>query len=385
MRRYHLRLPFWIYCGLTALVALAAMNGGSSLLYWVFGVMASSLLVSGLVSGAMMMGLEVTRRTPGHGVAGEALVVRYAVRNRGRVLPAFGITVTEVPGPSGTVLDPARTWLMHVGPRETVVAEALTTARSRGEVLFDRVRIATRFPFGIVGKSITLSQPQRLLVYPRRYALRPRVLDAIVPPGSLGGRITPHAGAGDDFFGLREFRPGDTLRHVAWKRTANRDQLLCIERTRPNPPRLSIVLDLLRPTGALAEGGDLAAARALEEDAISLAASIVHEADLAGFEVGLTLLGVDRAPVPARHSQWHRNRIMAALAEIDLDAPRRRARPLAREVERAGLVVIHPGPPDPSVARGGAWHFSARQLAHLVEPAPAAGPAPAPPIAGSAA
>ncbi len=381
-RRYHLRLPFWIYCGLTVLLALAAIHGGSNLLFWMFGVMASALLVSGAVSGMMMVRLEVRRITPGHGEVGEPLDIRYAITNHNRFVPAFNIHVREraagsAPRPKGTAAWPAlmasaRAWVMHVGPRETVHGEAIFRPRRRGEAAFDELQIWTSFPFGIIGKSVTLSQPQRMPVYPRRNPLRHRVLEAIGPAGAVGMRISPKAGAGDDFYGLRDFRAGDSLRHIAWKRTANRDQLVCVERTRPNPPKLRVALDLARP-----RPGDGPPERELEELAIGLAASIIHAADLAGYEVGLTVLGLDVAVIPIRRNYWHRQRIMTALARIDLDGPRRRvSRRLGGDPDQAALVVVHPDRPDLAVAVGDAWHFSARQIDRYVERARGTGPRP---------
>ena len=160
------------------------------------------------------------------------------------------------------------------------------------------------------------------------------------------------------------------MRHIAWKRTANRDELVCIERTRPSPPKLRIVLNLTAPTGRLAATERLPIARELEERAISLVASIAHAADAAGYEIGLTILGVDDAPLPVRRGRWHRHRIMTALAEIDLDAPRRPGRAAVRaDVASAGVVVVHPDWADLSVVTGEAWHLTARQIDHLVEPA----------------
>jgi uncharacterized protein (DUF58 family) len=253
---------------------------------------------------------------------------------------------------------------MHLGGLETVHGEAMYWPDRRGPAHFDELRIWSTFPFGIIRKSLARSQPQHTLVYPRLYPLRRRVLEAVAPAGAIGSRISPHAGAGDDYFGLREYRPGDPLRHIAWKRTANRDELVCIERTRPNPPKLRVVLNLTKPPRAPAESEE----DDLEEQAISLAASIVHSADLAGYEIGLTVLGVDRAPIPIRRSHWHRNRIMAALAEIDLEEPRVPTGPWApAHQELAGLVVVHPDRVEPGVIRDDAWHFSARQMDHLVD------------------
>jgi hypothetical protein len=69
---------------------------------------------------------------------------------------------------------------------------------------------------------------------------------------------------------------------------------------------------------------------------------------------------------------------MAALAELDLDAPR----PRVSKVHFAGrrrqaLVVIHPDRIEPEVVRQHAWHFSARRLDELVDrarPIPVASP-----------
>lgn len=364
-KRYQLRLPFWIFAGLTALVALAAMNSGNNLLFWIFGVMASALLVSGIVSGSMLRGLGVRRMLPQHGAVGEPMAVRYLVTNRNRLFPTFSVHFDEEVGHTRhgwrALMGPVTAWVMHIGPRESVHGEATFWPTGRGEARFDGLRIATSFPFGIIGKSIVASQPQRILVYPRLYALHRRVFEAIAPAGAVGLRVSAHAGAGDDYYGLREFRLGDSMRHIAWKRTANRDELLCIERTRPSPPKMRILLDLTTMTDPASS------ARALEERAISLAASLVHGADLGGFEVGLTILGIDRPPLPIRRSHWHRDKMMAALAELDLDADRDGATVYSGGAEAAALVVVHAERPDPSRVRGEAWHFTAAQMDRLVE------------------
>jgi uncharacterized protein (DUF58 family) len=365
-RRYHLGLPFWVYCGLTLLVALVAMNRADNLLNWVFGVMAASLLVSGLVSGIMMTGLTVRRVSPPHGMVGDALTIRYAVRNRNGLFPVFSIHLEERPvgGRRGwqQLMSPAAAWVMHIGPREEVHGEAVFWPTRRGEAHFENLRIWTSFPFGIIRKSITLSHAHRTLVYPRMYALRPRVLEAIAPAGTIGSKVSHHAGAGDDYFGLREFRP-------AWKRLANREELVTIERTRPTPPKIRVVLNLTTPTGALAAAGGAAGSpRALEEQAISLAASIIHAADVSGCEIGLTVLGLGRSPIPVRRSHWHRNRLMAALAEIDLDAPRMGEEAHGpADLDRVGVIVVHPDGVEPAVVHGEAWHFTSRQMHHLVD------------------
>jgi uncharacterized protein (DUF58 family) len=190
------------------------------------------------------------------------------------------------------------------------------------------------------------------------------LLASIAPMGLIGSKIAHHAGAGDDYFGLREFRPGDSMRHVSWKRTARTDQLVTIERTSPAPAKLRVVLDLTVATDKLPGAeGDADKARAMEEKAISLAASIIHAADIEGFEVGLTALGVHSPPIAVRRNQWHFHKMMAALAQIDLDRVRQTAAPLpVRDAERVAIVVIAPDRIQPLASRENAAYLTAAQL-----------------------
>ncbi|MFB3138137.1 MAG: DUF58 domain-containing protein [Phycisphaerales bacterium] len=374
-RRYHLHLPGLMYIGLTLMVAVIAMNRQNNLLFAILGMLLAALLISGVVSWLMMRGLRVRRLVPRDGAVGEPLAVRYAVTNRNRIFPVFNIHIEERPvaGPSGWahLMAPAQTWVLHIGPKETVHGEAIFWPSRRGEARFDRLRVWTTFPFGIVKKSITNSRPQHALIYPLLYELRRNVVNDVAPQGLAGAKISQRARdpvAGDDYYGMREFRPGDSLRHIAWKRSAALDQLVCIERTRPAPPRLRVVVNLTTPTAELrVDPADEHSPRQLEELAISLAASIIHAADRNGFEVGLSLPGTGLPSHLIRHSPWHRAKMLAALAGIDLDAPRP-ADPVqaATSAERVGQIVIHPDRVEPSIGRANAWHLTARQMNSLV-------------------
>jgi uncharacterized protein (DUF58 family) len=306
-RRYHLHIPGLVYIGIVILIGAAAMNNQNNLLFWVFGVMVSGLILSGLISAWMLMRLVVRRIDPQHGAVGEPLIVRYAVTNRSRLLPVFNIHIEERPVQQEMgwqrLMAPARGWMMHLGVRETVHGEAIFWPAARGEARFSQMRIWTTFPFGLVKKSITVSQPQHTLIYPMIYELNRNVLSAVTPAGTMGARLTARSGAGDDFYGVREHRAGDSMRHISWKRTARTDELVVIERTNPSPPKLRVVLNLLTPTGALRIGlQEGMTPRDLEERSVSLVASILHAADLQGFEVGLTVLGTGLPPLPVRRN-----------------------------------------------------------------------------------
>lgn len=389
-RRFHLHPPAMLYLGLIFVIGLVAMNTQNNLLFWSFGVLVTGLLLSLVVSMLMMRGLVVRRLDPQHGAEGEPLVVRYRVRNRMRVLPIFDVHFEEMPvsdrstprllrrrgspSSSGAVerrarpwqqyMAPAFGWIMHIAARETTHTDAVFWPTQRGLVRFERLRLWTTFPFGILKRSVTLRQPHHTLVYPRLYVLNRDVLTRFSPAGVLGMRMTQRTGAGDEYFGVREYREGDSMRNIAWKRTARTDELVTIERSNPSPPKLRVVLNLLRATDDLRLTDDSPEAkREAEERAISLAASVLYAADHMGYEIGLSVLGFDLPRMPIRRSRWHLGKMLAALASVDLDASRLEMRRGAvPNAERAGLVMIHPDRVDPSLARDDAWHLTAAQL-----------------------
>lgn len=378
-RRYHLHLPGLVYCGLILLLGVVAMNQQNNLLFWVFAVCFSGLVISGIVSGVMMLGVQVQRIDPDHGQVGQPLLVRYAVTNRNRLLPIFNIHIEERPvnhpggwqnltaEPGSAKTKAVRAWVMHVGPRETVHGEAMFWPRRRGELRFRQIRIWTTFPFGLIKKSVTVDRPQYTLIYPQMYELRRDVLSLIDSPAPLGMRVTQRAGAGDDYYGLREYRENDSVRNIAWKRSAVADQLVCVERSRPSPPKVRIVLDLRRPTNRLRVNVELGeSARDLEEKAITLTASAIQLADVSGFEIGLTVLGLSFPSFPVRRNHWQFRKMISQLASINLDE--RRSGTIdegAIDRERAGVVVIQPDRAEPLSNRTDVAYLTARQLENL--------------------
>lgn len=378
-----------MYAGLIAVIGLVAMNTQNNLLFWALGVLAAGLLLSIVLSWMMLSRVRVRRLDPQHGAVGEPLLVRYRMTNLSRLFPAFNVHCEEVPvnakggrwallrGESGRdesepsakpwqkLMAPARAWLMHAAARETTHAEAVYWPTGRGMAKFDRVHLWTTFPFGIIRRSVTLSQEHHTLIFPRLHELRRDVLHRVTPAGLLGMRMTQRSGPGEEYFGVREYRSGDSLRHISWKRTARLDELVTIERSRPSPPKLRVVLNLSRATAELRlADNSIDAKRAAEEEAISLAASILYAADLAGYEIGLSVVGFDLPRMPLRRSRWHLSKMLGSLASIDLDAARlSNAAATIPAAERAGLVLIHPDRVDPTLAREDAWHLTSAQLA----------------------
>ena len=331
-----------VYVVVAAVLLVIAVYTQFNLLVLSFGLMIGGLICSLILSWLMLRNITVHRVLPGHGVVEDAMIIRYRVCNGNRRLAAFALQIEELTtsarrrrrgagnrasanpcsGPQG--------WILHVGPNQTVQCEATWWPTRRGAVRFDRFRLSTSFPFGIVRRHVTFSQDGKALVYPRLYRINRRVLYELSCVDAAGNRRRQSGGGHDEIFGLRKYREGDSLKTIDWRHTAKTGELVCRDMTRPRPPKIMLGLDLTDegPPGdarTSGSGGDdlpsraSVAAEVEVERAVSLAASIVCDAYLRGFQVGLSVTGAPCDSFAPHHSLPHRTRLLEALATLDVN------------------------------------------------------------------
>ncbi len=333
-----------LYTVVTALILAVAIYGQTNLLFWSFGLMVGGLIVSASLSWLMLRGLEVERLLPAHGVAGEAMVLRYSIKNRKQWMPAFGVVICETWGrggrgwrKTGPVAErPARLagrplgWVLHVGPNQGVLAEAPCWPMRRGMLTFERVSVSTSFPFGVIRRIVDFELPGSVLVYPQLFRMNRRTIHRLAVTLSAGRRHIDRGGGSEEFFGMREYRPGDSMKMIDWKRTARTGELVTRELTQTTPPRLLVALDLsalpelppanTKPTkprkGKPAPADPLLDA----ERAISLTASLVCDAHFNGYQTGLVVIGVPCMMFPVHHSLPHRTKMLETLSMLDLSS-----------------------------------------------------------------
>lgn len=102
------------------------------------------------------------------------------------------------------------------------IATVAIRATRRGWLRPDRMTLFTRFPIGLFRAWSYADLDVRCLVYPAP-ASTPLPLPA---PDSGTGEGGMHGQGYDEFAGLRPYRSGDSLRHIAWKAAARDDVLL---------------------------------------------------------------------------------------------------------------------------------------------------------------
>jgi uncharacterized protein (DUF58 family) len=94
--------------------------------------------------------------------------------------------------------------------------------RRRGRRNCPRVRISTRFPFGLWEAWAYVTPQLSTVVYAVAEVDAPPL-----PPGSGGERDLANGvvAGNDDFAGVRPYRPGDPLKSIAWRLAARSDEL----------------------------------------------------------------------------------------------------------------------------------------------------------------
>lgn len=307
------------------LTLAAAVSTQANLLFWILGLLLAGALLSLGVATFSIRGLVVERLAPPHAVAGEPMTIRYRMSRVGRRAPLLNAVLTErcMPpeGQASASTEPRALlaadpigWVAHVG-NDAVIGSAVGRPLRRGMLRLDTIEIGTTFPFGILRSTLTVHQPQQVVVYPRLYPLREGLLERAASQGAGEGPRGREFGGQDEFYGLREYRTGDSVRTIDWKHSARMDRLISREMTRAAPPRLMILLDMDRRR---LEGLASQKAEAWIESAIDLAASLVVEASVRGFAVGLAIAGLPQAHHEPHASRPHRDILLRTLALLDI-------------------------------------------------------------------
>lgn len=208
-------------------IALVAWVLNVAQLYWMAGTLLLLPQVSRLFGLLEHRGLEVRRRLPGAGHQGETVTIRYRARNLTGI-PKLHLALGDVlpPGLEPADAEPAPIHLVPHGTDETSYDLRL---RRRGAHVIPAVRVQSSDILGFYPLESRIPLASTLLVYPRVLELPARAR-----PPEMGGGQTPleasrRKGEGSSFFGIREYQPGDPLRHVHWRTAARLGRLAVVE------------------------------------------------------------------------------------------------------------------------------------------------------------
>jgi uncharacterized protein (DUF58 family) len=200
-------------------------------------------LIAGLLLPALMVRrIDVSRSAPVETFQGQAAAVDLTVRDA-----SFGVrlgVVIEDPH-----LAPTLSYVPALKPGDRVEIRTERTPARRGSQGPTDVVVSSSGPFGVAIARRRIRVGGETLVFP-----------AVTPLGSLpfvhaadtherSVHPYPRMGQGPEFLGVREYRPGDGMRHVHWPSTARHGSLIVREFEEETTRRLALIVDTSNDLG----------------------------------------------------------------------------------------------------------------------------------------
>jgi len=330
------REAIW-YLFLLGFVVAGALVRDINLLMVIAGMMVGPLLYSwrSIVVSLRNIGLE--RELPASICAGDLLVARIRLTNKHARRTLWAIAVEDSirceVGPNRGERTRAGVFFEHMPARTTRELTYSGRLQQRGRYRFRQLAASTRFPLGLLRRTTRFDIQHELVVYPRPGRLWGRWMQLhdrqLV--GSRHARRQQGASEGD-FFGLRDWRPGDSRRWIHWKTSARRGSLVVRQFEQQRNEDLLLLVDLWQPRSpseAQVQNVELA---------VSFAATAVADICRRGnCQLFLGLGGKEPRSLGGVASMGLREELMTELAVCEADP-----RDCLPQLLSEGLPQIHP-------------------------------------------
>jgi uncharacterized protein (DUF58 family) len=264
----------WYYLLVLAFIITGSILREVNLLLVMAGMMFFPFVFNWRAVVVSLRGVHLTRRLPRQVVAGDLLVVDVTVERQPsryslRKASSWGLIVADCirkqshDHKRGKALRPnLMFWRVPSGQQRRSSYRLRLNRRGRYEV--GPLKVSTRFPLGLVRRSVVVDQHDTITVLPRLGRLTEQWAtvfhEAHIGTRSHRQKVGILEG---DFHSLRDWRPDDGQRWIHWRTTARRGSPVVRQFERQQEQDLALLVDLWRPEKAYVA----------DEEAVELAAS----------------------------------------------------------------------------------------------------------------
>lgn len=306
------------------LFVLGFIIGGAVLREVNLLVVLAALMIGPLAFGWRMVvmslrGLRATRQLPDRVSAGDTVTVRVVVANQRKRLATWALVAedrVERVAPQFNAKEDTTTaqviFPCVAAGEEQGVSYRLALSR-RGRYRLGPLELSTGFPFGFLRGSLRESVESEVLAVPRVGRLTRRWHQQLESMRVGQQRSRRRRGMGDgDYYGLREWRPGDSRRWIHWRTSAKVGGLSVLQFEEVRHQDLALVVDLWQPD----EPSDEDAAQV--ELAVSFAATVVVEVGQRGVsQLAVAVTGANLDCWSAQASRTLSQQILGRLAVVE--------------------------------------------------------------------
>ena len=206
---------------------------------WLFVLSAGvlGLVLASIVTRHNLDSAVIERSAPRRTCAGDPVAVGFTVRNAGK----RSVPLTRIED-YFAAFEPSIVTADRLRPGAVARVELVKSAYRRGVFSSGTVVLTSGAPFGFSRSYRTVEVPGETTVVPRWVELRsfPILEPSSFPSDVLHERA--RTGAGQEYMGVREYRPGDPQRAVHWRSTARAGQLVVREFEEEVQSRVTLVI-----------------------------------------------------------------------------------------------------------------------------------------------
>ena len=297
------------------LIGLFAIIGGSlrgfNLMLILAGLIFGALLICWRWGRRSMDDLEVWRRLPAEAFAGEPFRVRHLIHNPSRLSPLRIVQLSDTVRCATGTLAQVQSSHPSVSAGGTSGQTIEVVVDRRGHFVFDWMVAATRYPLNLFESRQRQQKSQEFFVYPKLLPLRKNWRRRLRSQGGGVSTSVRRRGMSEgEFFGIRDWQPGDSPKWIHWRTTARLMHPAVKQFEQHRRFETCVLLDAFDSEDASAF-----------ESAVSLTASIV-----------------------AALAQNPGDRALLAIAAQEAEIVREAAGPIHRHRLMQPLAMVHPSP-----------------------------------------
>ena len=251
-RRRQLRLT---QAGFYYLLVLSSILVGATfrqlnLLILLATILAGPLAFSMVYGRWMLRRFRIERRLPQQLRADQRLTVDVRVTNRRRWFRIWSIAVEDqVVRQDDRDAAPARVGVFFATIRAGQTQHTTYNGRlpRRGRYRFGPLRVSTRFPLGLVRHRLVVEDLQTLIVHPKLGRLTHDWTEVARRSAAGGQSVLRRGSLEAEYYGLRDWRSGDSRRWIHWRSSARRGSLVVRQFEEQRSRDVALLVDLWQP------------------------------------------------------------------------------------------------------------------------------------------
>ena len=214
-------------------LGVASINTGNNLLYLVFAIALSMIVLSGILSEMNIGHIRVSLINLPDITVGELGFATIRLENRRRLFQGLALQIKpEIPNGRAEAMAGL---IPLVKPGRSIDVTIKIKGLRRGSFTINAIHVYTSFPFSFFRKGIVHTAQKQALVLPR-----PSPMDTKPAYSLRKGLDSPSTGLGrqGEFWGVREFRQGDDPKAIHHRLSARMNKPMVREFTAMGTPRL---------------------------------------------------------------------------------------------------------------------------------------------------